>query len=181
MTMPGVEPFVFRMNYVDIALLVFVGIGATMGLLRGFVREIISTIGILVAAIIANLVSPVADPYLGRWGNESSSAAAIVWVVIFLLVLFILRKLSFIFTRLLKTVMLGGINKVLGALFGALKYLLIACLVVTLLEFVCTKFPETDLAEQLQASRLVPYIHDVVGFLSPYIDEYIVEPTKELI
>jgi hypothetical protein len=37
------------------------------------------------------------------------------------------------------------------------------------------------LAEQLQASRLVPYIHDVVGFLSPYIDEYIVEPTKELI
>lgn len=152
-----------------------------MGLLRGFVREIISTIGILLAAIVANLVSPVANPYLGRWGNESSTAAAIVWVLIFLLVLFVLRKLTFIITRLLKSVMLGGINKLLGALFGALKYLLIACLVITLLEFVCTKFPESDLAMQLQASRLVPYVHDVVALLSPYIDEYIVSPTQALI
>jgi membrane protein required for colicin V production len=169
------------MNYVDIALLAFVAVGALMGLLRGFVREIISTIGILLAAIIANLVSPVADPYLSRWGNECSTAAAIIWVVIFLLVLFVLRKLTFIITRLLKTVMLGGINKLLGALFGALKYLLIACLVVSLLEFVCTKFPETNLAAQLQQSRLVPYIHDIVGYLSPYIDEYIVTPTRNLL
>jgi membrane protein required for colicin V production len=152
-----------------------------MGLLRGFVREIISTIGILLAAIIANLVSPVADPYLSRWGNECSTAAAIIWVVIFLLVLFVLRKLTFIITRLLKTVMLGGVNKLLGALFGAVKYLLIACLVVTLLEFVCSKFPDTQIDAQLKASRIVPYIHDVVGFLSPYIDKYIVAPTRQLL
>ena len=168
------------MNYIDIALLAFVAVGATMGLLRGFVREIISTIGILLAAIIANLVSPVAGPYLSRWGDESSTAAAIVWVVVFLVVLFVLRKLTFIITRLLKTVMLGGINKLLGALFGAFKYLLIACLIITLLEFVCTKFEDTDLAVQLAQSRLVPYIHDIVSFVSPYIDEYIVEPIKSV-
>jgi membrane protein required for colicin V production len=169
------------MNYVDIALLAFVAVGATMGLLRGFVREIISTIGLLLAAVIANFVSPVANPYLSRWGNESSTAAAIIWVVIFLVVLFVLRKLTFIITRMLKTVMLGGVNKLLGAVFGALKFLLIACLVVTLLEFVCSKFPDTQMASQLHASRIVPYIHDVVGFLSPYIDKYIVTPTRNLL
>jgi membrane protein required for colicin V production len=102
-------------------------------------------------------------------------------VVIFLVVLFVLRKLTFIITRMLKTVMLGGVNKLLGAVFGALKYLLIACLVVTLLEFVCSKFPDTQMASQLHASRIVPYIHDVVGFLSPYIDKYIVTPTRNLL
>lgn len=152
-----------------------------MGLLRGFVREIVSTIGILLAAIIANLVSPIANPYLGRWGNESSTAAAVIWVVIFLLVLFLLRKLTFIINKLLKTVMLGGVNKLLGGIFGAIKYALIACLVITLLEFVCTKFEDTEVARQLHASRLVPYVHDLVSYVSPYIQEYIVKPTKALL
>ena len=169
------------MNYVDISLLVFIGIGAMLGLLHGFIREIVSTIGILLAAIIANLVSPIAQPVLGKWMDEGTTAAVIIWIVIFFVVLFLLNKLAIILNRLLKTIMLGGINKLLGGIFGAMKYTLIACLIVTLLEFVSGKLDGTEIASQMQQSRLMPYLHELVGFISPYAEEYIVKPTMELL
>lgn len=170
-----------ELNYVDISILVFIGIGAIMGLIRGLVREIISTIGILIAAIVANLVSPVAQPFLGQWINEGTTAAVIVWVIIFFVVLFLLNKLGFILNRLLRAIMLGELNKLLGGIFGALKYTLIACLIITLLEFACSKVDETEFSAQIRQSRLVPYIHDVISFISPYAQEYIIAPTKKLL
>lgn len=169
------------MNYVDLSILVFIGIGAVMGLLRGFVREIISTVGILIAAIVANLVSPVAQPLIGKWIHEGTTAAVIVWVIIFFVVLFLLHKLAFILNKLLRTIMLGGLNKLLGGIFGALKYTLIACLIITLLEFVCSKAEGTELAAQMHQSRLIPYIHDLISFISPYAQEYIIAPTMQLL
>lgn len=170
-----------ELNYVDISILVFIGIGTIMGLIRGFVREIISTIGILIAAITANLVSPVAQPYLGKWINEGTTAAVIVWIVIFFVVLFILNKLGFILNRLLRAIMLGGLNKLLGGIFGALKYTLITCLIITLLEFACSKVEGTELAVQMRQSRMVPYIHDLIGFISPYAQEYVIAPAMKLL
>lgn len=169
------------MNYVDIVLLVFIGVGAMLGLFHGFVREVVSTIGILLAAIAANLVSPWAHPVVGRWIDENTTTAVVVWVVIFFVTLFFLNRLATLVNRLLKAIMLGGLNTFLGGLFGALKYTLIACLIVTFLEFVCDKMEGTALAAEMQSSRLVPYVHDVVGFISPYAEEYVVRPAKELL
>ena len=53
-------------NDLDIVILVFVGIGACIGLFRGFFKEVVGTIGLVLAAIAANYLSPYALPHLGQ-------------------------------------------------------------------------------------------------------------------
>ncbi len=171
------------MNYIDLAILVIIGIGALTGLIRGFIKELIETVGILLAAVVANLVSPLTTPLLGYIGvnHQDATTSIIVWVVVFLILLFLLKQLSFLTTKLLKVLSINWLNRLLGLAFGVVKYTLIVCLLVSLLEVVCSHLDGSQITTWMKQSNYVPYIHDIISFVSPYAEQYIIRPVSAIV
>lgn len=171
------------MNYVDIAILVLLGVGAITGLIKGFVSELISIVGFLLAFIIANEVAPLSLPLLDWLSipSENAISRVVVWLVILLLVLLLLRLVSTLLTKLLQALNIGWINRLLGMILGIVKYTLIACLVVTILEVACSHFDEWPLKKWLADSQGVEWIHEIVSFVSPYTEEYVLKPASQLL
>ena len=65
--------FDIQLGWVDIALLAVFGLSVLVGLWRGFVFEIVSLLGWLVAFIIANAAGPPAFPSAGTGGRRAGS------------------------------------------------------------------------------------------------------------
>ena len=88
------------MNIFDILILAFLVIGISVGLYRGFFKELVGTVGLLLSAIVANLVSPYAKPWLGDMITDELVASVVVWIVTFLLVLFVMNRLAWLLGKL---------------------------------------------------------------------------------
>ena len=115
------------LNSVDIVLIVAIGSLAVKGAVRGFFREtcglLALTCGVgasvlLGASLGENLLEPRGlDP---RWARVVAHAAA------FLLPYIGLQAMGYVLHRLGRAVFLGGLDRVGGALFGALSGVLLA-------------------------------------------------------
>lgn len=169
------------LNDLDYVILVFVGIGACIGLFRGFFKEVVGTIGLVLAAIAANYISPYATPYLGLTMDNATLAAIIVWVVIFLLSLFLLHRIAYLLQRVMKSVELGWLNRLAGGLFAAVKYCLIAALAVSVIEVACANVEGLKIQPYLQGSQLVPWVHRLVDTVMPWAYQHILSPALEML
>lgn len=169
------------LNDLDIIILVFIGVGVCVGLYNGFFKELVSTIGLLLAAIAANYVSPYATPHLGDWVDNATLAAIIVWIVIFVLSMFLMKRIAYLLQRTMKAMELGWLNRLAGGLFGAIKYVLIAALAISIIEVACTYVEGLKVQTYLNGSSLVPIIHQIVDVVMPWASKNILTPALELL
>ncbi len=118
----------------DILVAVLIGAGLVLGFLRGFVAETLSLIAWILAILaLSYFHAPVSELLRGPVGTGA-------WLLAFLLifgVVFVLGKLASrrLGGRVRRSVV-GPIDRVLGALFGGLKGLIVATLVFLALNFV---------------------------------------------
>lgn len=166
---------------IDQLILAIIAIGAILGLFHGFFREVVGTIGVLLAAIAANFVSPFARPVLGVAVSDETIAAIIVWIIVFLGAMFLLKKLASLLNHLFRSLDLGWLSRLAGALFGAVKYLLVVSVALTAVEFVCAQVPDLKVAQYLENSALVPEIHRLVGIVSPWFMENVLSPALNML
>ena len=169
------------MNDLDKLILLTVGIGACIGLYRGFFKEAVGTLGLLLAAIAANFVSPYARPHLGDMIESETLASIIVWFVVFLLSMFLLKRVAYLLNRVMRSVDLSWLNRLAGGLFGAVKYLLIVALALSVIEVVCAHVEGLKVQSYLQGSTLVPYIHQMVDVITPWASQHILSPALEML
>ncbi len=169
------------MNTLDWVILAFILIGFFIGLYRGFFRELVGTVGILLAAIVANWLSPYTVPTFGGWIGNQTAAAIILWVVIFLVAMFAMKGVAYLLKKLLETATLGWMNRLLGGLAAALKYAFIAALVVALIETLGGIAPDMPLHSEVKESHIVPVLHKVIAWVMPWLNEYIIQPAKGLL
>lgn len=168
-------------NDLDIVILVFVGIGACIGLFRGFFKEVVGTIGLVLAAIAANFLSPYALPHLGQMMDNVTLAAIIVWVVIFVLCMFLMHRIAYLLGRLMKSIDLNWLNRLAGGAFGAIKFCLIAALAISVIEVACANVEGLKVQAYLKGSQLVPEIHRLVDIVMPWASEHILSPALEML
>lgn len=169
------------MNDLDKIILLIVGIGACIGLFRGFFKEAVGTVGLVLAAIAANFVSPYAHPHLGDWVENETLSAIIIWVVVFLLAMFLLKKASYLMTRVMKSIQLGWVNRLAGGLFGAIKYSLIVALAISVIEVACAHVTGLKVQGYLEGSILVPQLHQLVDIITPWTSEHILGPALQML
>lgn len=169
------------MNDLDIIILVFVGVGACIGLFRGFFKEVAGTVGVLLAAIAANYVSPYALPHLGQMMDNATLAAIIVWAVIFVVSMFLMNRVAYLLGRVMRSISLGWLNTLAGGAFGAVKFCLMAALAISVIEIACANVEGLKIQPYLQGSRLVPEIHRLVEVLMPWISHNILSPALEML
>ena len=145
----------------DIIVLLLVGGGLVFGFLRGFVFEILSLFA-WVAAIVALkfLHTPVTAALLGFVGT-GAGAAVLAFVLVFGVVFIIGKLLAGRIGSATRTSLVGPVDRVLGAGFGALKGLIGA----TLLFLAATLVYDTvfgaaaDRPEWIAKSRTFPLLN----------------------
>lgn len=121
-----------NLTALDIIVLLLVGGGAVLGLMRGFVTEVISLFSWVAAIIALKLlhapVTAIMKGFVGTPGGAAVLAFALVFLVVFIAGKLIAGSLG----RRTRQSVLGPVDRVLGLGFGALKGLLAATLLFLL-------------------------------------------------
>lgn len=117
----------------DIAVLLFVGLGAITGFMRGFVQEVLA-LGAWVFAIFAirMLHAPLTAWLMHHMGSESG-AAVLAFAILLLVPYGVVRLISRWAGRQSRASVLGPIDRVLGFGFGAVKAVIIVVLAFSVL------------------------------------------------
>lgn len=119
------------MSWLDIVILLPLIIGLVRGLMKGFVTEIIAILAVVFGFLGAKL-----------WGAQFSAwittqftwpqpvCDAVAYALLFLAITLALNVVGRLFSKLLKAINLGWINRLLGGAFGVMKWALIVLAVV---------------------------------------------------
>ena len=118
----------------DLVVVVFCAFLVAKGIWKGFVKEIAGIVAVIGGVAVSFLFHTQVQPYISAFVGEKY-IQLVSYVVIFLGFYIIVMMLGKLLDKILRSIMLGGINRVLGALFGLIK----ACFWLTLLTFAYTK------------------------------------------
>lgn len=146
------------MTVVDIIILGFVAIGILVGLCRGFFKELVGTVGLLIAILVANWVAPMGRSYALAMVSDETAALALTWILVFIAVMLAMKGIAYLMTKAMSAAELGWLNRLAGGLFSGAKFFIIVALLVCLFNILSDKFEGFVLKPYLEQSELVPHI-----------------------
>jgi membrane protein required for colicin V production len=110
------------MNYLDIILIILLGLAALRGLKKGLILELATLValvlGVLAGFYLSDFVSGLLEKgfdYHGKYINIIS------FIIIFIVVIVLVRLLARVIEKAVKAIALGFLNKLGGAIFSVLK------------------------------------------------------------
>lgn len=142
------------MSFIDIIIILFLLWGAIEGFLKGLIIEVATLAGLIFGVYLAIRYSPYTEEILRDFLNVTSRYIAyIALAVIFVVVVAGVYVIGKLLTKLVDILTLGWVNKLIGSVFGILKYMVIVCVLLLILDAVNSKF-EFLSEETLQKSKL---------------------------
>jgi len=118
------------MTLVDIVILVVAGISGVYGLSRGFVREVLSVIAWVAAIVVARLYSPHLVPMFASVTENETGRYVLAFAVLCLAVLILGGIVNKFMARLVTMVGLQMTDRLLGAVFGVARGVIIVAVAV---------------------------------------------------
>ncbi|UGU17817.1 CvpA family protein [Sinomicrobium kalidii] len=114
------------MNYIDIAIGVFIIFGFVRGLFKGLFVEIASLAALILGIYCAMHFSYKAGGYLENYVDwEAKYVNLAAFILVFCVVIIVVSLAGKLLTRIADFAALGLLNRVLGGLFGGLKVIVI--------------------------------------------------------
>lgn len=162
------------LNNLDVIILIITAISALIALCRGFVKEVLSIVGWVLAAIAVFYLLPVLTPLAQKY-IASTTMASIVTALLILIIFYVVWLLSTDkMIGKVRTSKLSALDRMLGLLFGVLR----ACLLVILFNILMTwMLPEESESEFFADSRYFTY----AGEFADPLKELIPQSTIDLI
>lgn len=166
------------MNYLDIILLIPLVYGLIQGIRHGIVKELSTFLALLVAIFVAK-----------GWAQELSIivnsileikmevSVVIAYILIFIVVFILAALLANLCTKLLKAIMLNGVNRFFGSLFGILKYAFAISLIINVLLLAKPVF-NIEKYKVVQSSVCYRPLQKIIPVILPAIDFDSLIPNK---
>ncbi|MBY0580031.1 MAG: CvpA family protein [Burkholderiales bacterium] len=129
------------MTAIDYAVLSIMAVSVLLGVMRGFVRELLSLAAWVAAFWSANAFSSALSDMLPQAISSAPLRILVAFVALFLGTLMVLALLTQLLSGLVKRVGLGWVDKVFGFAFGMGRGMLIVMVLVLLSGM--TAFPES--------------------------------------
>ena len=176
------------LNWIDIALGGALIISALVGLMRGFLKEILSLIAWGVALYAAwILAEPVAKTYVVKLLPDSYIAYVAAFGGIFIGVLFLIGIVNLLISQVLKATGLGFLDRLLGLILGTVRGVLIGALITFAALLFSDGHPENELPSPLNqqwgSSVLAPYYKSAAQWgydqIAPTVDSWIQDKLKK--
>jgi len=174
------------LTILDICLLALFIPAVISGIMKGFVYQAASLIALLLGIWAAYNFSGMISPILKSWfGSDSTMINILAFVIIFVVVLILVTLVGKLASKLLEIVLLGWLDKILGALFAILKTAFIISIIIYILNSLDTHLeflPKWTISQskvylflQEIAPKTFPYFQDL-----PEINDIISTPDKTL-
>ena len=168
------------MIWVDYAILAIVGVSGVFSLLRGFVKEALSLTGWIAAFWIAIAYSGRVASWLEGYVTVPSVRVAIGFAALFVLVLLACGIVLRMAGVLVAKTGMSGTDRTLGIVFGVLRGVVIAGLLVLLAGL--TPLPRDPWwSESSFLPHFVDFAHEVLAYLpADFQQHFDFEPEREL-
>lgn len=112
----------------DMIVLVLVGGGAVIGLMRGFTSEIVSLATWVVAIFALKFFYTPVAAFVAQWAGTGSAGAILAFALVFGVVFLAGKLVAASLGSQIRSSALSGFDRLLGLGFGALKGLVVATL-----------------------------------------------------
>ena len=152
----------FHLNTADYLIIATVVISATVGLLRGLLREVIALITWIVAAFVAWHFAGLLEAHLGGVLRQDNVRPWVARLILFIAVLLLGQALGSIISYFVRLSLFTGIDRFLGLVFGLLR----GAVVVGAAVIVCQGL-RLDEETWWHESVLLPYGQDAAALLWP--------------
>jgi membrane protein required for colicin V production len=120
------------MTIFDYAVLTIIGLSIIFSVMRGMVREVLAILGWVAAFYVGRTYTNQLLPMMPTDIPSESLRILAAFLVLFLATLLLASLLAIALSAIFKKIGLGWLNRLLGAVFGVLRGLLIVCVVVFL-------------------------------------------------
>lgn len=121
------------MNWADWAIIAVLGFSALISAVRGFIKEALSLVIWLTAAIVASIFHDDLALWLIDIISTPSLRMLTAWITLFIAVLIIGGICSYLLGKLVEATGLTGTDRLLGVLFGITRGLIIIMVVLIVL------------------------------------------------
>jgi membrane protein required for colicin V production len=130
------------MTLVDVATIAVLCLSVLLGVSRGLVREVLSLLSWVAAFLAAKFFAPIGAPWFTPLSNSEDVRIVVAWVVVFVATLVVVSIVGLLISGTLKSVGLGALDRIFGALFGLARGLLIVTLCALIAGL--TTLPKTE-------------------------------------
>lgn len=154
------------MNWIDTTFLAVVIISAVVAFARGFVAEVLGIGAWAGAFVLAGVAGDFAKPTMRGWISNAEIADPAAYAAVFLIALVVLSILTGAIGGAVRASVLGGIDRSLGIVFGALRGVVIAAAVYVGAAYV---FPPDRWPEVVVQTRSLPHIYTVAVWLTNFL------------
>jgi membrane protein required for colicin V production len=141
------------LDYVILALLL---ISATIGMVRGFLREICSLITLVLAVWLAWKFAPLLNPYMGGALRQASYGLWVARIIVFVVMIIAGGILGALITHYTRLSMFRGTDRFLGFLLGLARGIVVLGALVLL-----GKMVHLDDEDWWKKSILTPHLGSV--------------------
>jgi membrane protein required for colicin V production len=154
------------MNWLDIVILVPIGINTFVGLGKGLIKMVLSLVGVILGVVLAGQFYDTVGSWLSFLGNEDI-ANALGFILILGVVMVAAEILGTVIKKMVSIALLGWVDRIGGAVLGAL----IAVIIVSAGLAIWAKFFGSDtIADSAIASFLLDKFPLVLGLLPTEFD-----------
>jgi len=150
------------MNWIDLVLIMVLGLSVLTGLAAGFARVGIGFIAAIVGIFIGFWTYGVVGAYVLDYVSSRQMANLIGFFVVFFGVVIVGAIIGRILAKFLRWAGLSWFDRLLGGAFGAVRGFIICAAVATVLLAFAPSPPPRSVME----SRFLPYLVDVSGVLA---------------
>ena len=164
------------MTLFDILALGLISISVIVSMLRGVVAEVTSLITWVVAFVVAKIFAP-SFAQLALSGIQPPALAVVVAFILLFVAAWVLQHFArSLLTSAVTAVGLGGVNRILGGVFGAIKGVLLVTVAVLVCAF--TDLPQTPEWQQAQTAFMFEQLAQLaVPYLPPFMAEQVKYPS----
>lgn len=160
------------MNYIDYVIVILIVIAAVRGVVKGLVYEVASLIALIGGVWGAIKFSYATETFIvERLNFENDYIDVIAFLVTLVLIIVVVHLVAKAIEKVLKSVALGGLNRLLGAVFGVCKALFILGILLIVAEKLDESFPVIP-EDHIEESRFYEPLRNVAVNTFPFVQGF---------
>lgn len=169
-----------KMEYIDIFFAIPLIWGAFIGFKKGLILELASIVALILGIYGAVKFSDITANYLNDSFKIASNWIGLIsFLVTFIGIVFGVFLLGKLIDKMLKLIALGLINRLLGLIFGLIKYAIILSFVIFFFENLNNRFQFTDKNLE-EITFLYTPIKMIAEPIRPLLDEVSIDKIDEI-
>lgn len=156
------------LNWIDISILLVIGLSVITGLLRGFVKEVIALCTWILALWLAYSYSESVEYFLKPYIDDEAARSIIAFIAVLLATLLAGAIVNALLSFILKRSGIGGTDRLLGMGFGFVRGVLIVSLIMMAVKMTSLPYEKFS-AESKVYSKFDPIVNSLYVYMPGFI------------